>query len=140
MEPLGDSPAPILKGAATLPPMRPSKQVQATPTGGRRVASNAGKKQTGDRFAVLNTFVDCTQAKLTGLEVKVWLTMYRDTRHGTVSTAQADIAKRAGATLRGVQKALASLIKKGLVVLLVQGGLNRGPSRYRISPLANPSS
>jgi DNA-binding MarR family transcriptional regulator len=89
---------------------------------------------------VLNAFVDCTQANLTGLEVKVWLTLYRDTRNGTASTGQADIARRAGATLRGVQKALASLMKQGLVVLLVQGGLNRGRSRYRIFPLANSSS
>lgn len=140
MEPLSGATVPILKGATTLPPMRPSKLVQATTTGGRRGGNSAGKKQTGDRFAVLNAFVDCTQAKLTGLEVKVWLTLYRDTRNGTVSTAQADIARRAGATLRGVQKALASLMKQGLVVLLVQGGLNRGPSRYRVFPLANSSS
>ncbi len=89
-----------------------------------------------ERFAVLNAFTDCALADLTGSEVKVWLILFRDTKAvtGTARTGQADIAGRAGLSVRGVQIALVKLTAKGLVVLVRRGRLNAGPSTYRVHP------
>jgi hypothetical protein len=90
----------------------------------------------GERFAVLNAFSDCTLAGLTGSEAKVWLILFRDTKAatGTARTGQADLARRAGLSVRGVQVALDKLTAKGLVQLVRRGRLNAGPSTYRVHP------
>jgi hypothetical protein len=123
----------ILQGTETLPPLQsePSK----TPS-----QRNKPNKKTADRFGVLNAFVDCSLSGLSRAELATWLILYRDTRNGTASTGQTDIARRAGVTVRGIQKATAKLIDRGLLVQVFQGGLNRGPSRYRVAPLTNPGS
>lgn len=88
-----------------------------------------------ERFAVLNAFVDFGLAALTGAEAKVWLILFRDTKGtGTARTGQADIARRAGLSPRGVRKALDKLKAKGLVKLVHRGRLNAGPSVYRVHP------
>ncbi len=86
------------------------------------------------RFAVLNAFTDCALAGLTGAETKVWLILFRDTKAatGTARTGQADIARRAGLSRRGVQVALDKLTAKGLVTVVRRGRLNAGPSTYRV--------
>jgi len=135
-------------GLMTLPPMRspsrPAKRQTTTagtsPAGVELKATEPKRQTTGDRFAVLNAFVDCTLADLTRSEIAVWLTLYRDTRAGTVRNSQANIARRAGLTVRGVQKALVKLTSRGLVRVIFKGGLNRGPSRYRVEPLTNRGS
>ncbi len=73
---------------------------------------------------------------LTGSEAKVWLILFRDTKAatGTARTGQADIARRAGLSARGVRKALDKLQAKGLVKIVHRGRLNAGPSVYRIHP------
>jgi DNA-binding IscR family transcriptional regulator len=68
-------------------------------------------------------------------EIAVWLVLYRDTRDGTVRTSQENIAKRSGTSVRHVRKAITSLTAAGLVTVVFQGGLNRGPSRFRVNPL-----
>lgn len=90
----------------------------------------------GDRFEVLNAFADFGLAGLTGSEVKVWLVLFRDIKAatGTARTGQADIARRAGLSRRGVQLAVAGLVAKGRVVVVRRGRLNAGPSVYRVHP------
>ncbi len=84
---------------------------------------------------MLNTFTDFTLSGLTGAEVKVWLILFHDTKKtGTARTGQADIARRAGVTVRGVQKVLDKLTAKGLVTVVRRGRLNCGPSIYRAHP------
>src|SRR5262245_26378046 len=93
-----------------------------------------GRKGTGKRFQVINTFADFTLAGLDRAEVAVWLLLWRDTRpDGLARTAQTDLARRAGCSTRTVRRALKSLERAGLVVVAYQGGLNRGLSVYRVN-------
>jgi hypothetical protein len=119
----------ILPPDATLrPDEEPAKA--APPAKAKRRSGRA------DRFALLNAFTDCALAGLTGAEVKVWLILFRDSKAatGTARTGQADIARRAGLSVRGVQIALDKLQAKGLVRLDRRGRLNAGPSVYRVHP------
>ena len=93
---------------------------------------SAGKRQARDRFAVLNGFIDCTMGGLTRSELAVWLVLYRDTRNGTARTSADDIAGRIGASKRAVLTALSKLQRRKLVTQVYRGGLNRGPSVYRV--------
>ena len=90
----------------------------------------------GERFAALNAFADYALADLTGSEAKVWLILFRDAKAatGTARTGQADIARRAGLSRRGVQIALDKLTAKGLVRVVRRGRLRAGPSVYRVHP------
>jgi predicted transcriptional regulator len=91
------------------------------------------RRTRSERFAVLNAFVDFSMAGLTGAEVKVWLILYRDTKAtGLARTGQADLARRAGLTERGVRKVLNKLQTKGLIDVVQRGRLNAGASTYRV--------
>lgn len=90
-----------------------------------------------ERFAALNAFVDfgIADAELTPAQSLVWLVLFRDTKgDGTARTSQADIARRAGLSVRGVKKALRTLTTKGMVDVIRRGRLNAGPSTYRAYP------
>ena len=128
---------PILTGASCLPPM---EQLPKQATGGKASHKSESKRKTADRFAVLNAFVDTSLAELSRSEIAVWLILYRDTRDGTVRTSQANIARRAGTSVRGVKDAVRKLTAAGLLVVVFQGGLNRGASRYRVRPLGKRTS
>ena len=94
------------------------------------------RRKTGDRFAVLNAFVDFTLRGLTRNETAVWLVLYRDTKpNGTARTGQTDIARRAGISPRSARRGIDGLCKKGLLKRTYQGGIGRGASAYRIRPL-----
>lgn len=102
-------------------------------------ASMAKPKRRGrsERFNALNALVDVTMSELTGAELKVWLVLFRDTKqNGLAQTGQTDIARRAGLSIRGVQKAIGKLRAKGIIDVMYLGRLNNGPSRYRVHPLA----
>lgn len=121
--------APILEGADVLEPMEPAAL---------RNSRNRNKARAGDRFAVLNTFVDCSLARVLRTDAAVWLVLYRDTqRDGIARTGQADIARRAGVGTRTVIRAVRRLEAKGLLTVVRRGGLNRGPSAYRVRGTVN---
>ena len=124
---------PVLNGAAVLPPM----EVDST-DGLTRHVNHKAKKQAASRFAVLNAFIDGTMEELCRGDIVVWLVLYRDTRNGTAQTSQIDIARRAGLSTRGVRGALGRLKRRGLVRCVYKGGLNRGPSRYKVIPTEEP--
>lgn len=88
----------------------------------------------GERFAVLNAFVDGALVDLTGAETKLWLILFRDSKAatGTARTGQADIARRAGLAPRTIRRALDSLEAKGMIHVVRRGRLNAGPSVYRV--------
>jgi CRP-like cAMP-binding protein len=124
-----------------LPPgavLRPDDDEEIPPSTSRssKPVAKPNRRTRSERFATLNVFVDFSQRDLTGAEVRVWLTLFRDTKAatGTARTAQADIARRAGLSRRGVQVALDKLTAKGLVQLVRRGRLNAGPSTYRVHP------
>ncbi|MCD0459208.1 helix-turn-helix domain-containing protein [Roseiconus lacunae] len=93
------------------------------------------KRNTADRFAVLNAFVDFTAAELRRSELLVWMTLYRDTRNGTAATSQRDIAKRSGLNRKTVERSIASLVERGLLRVVYSGGFQRGPARYVVLPV-----
>ena len=126
-----------LPGASVLPPMSIPTQDNETTKPKQRKPSH---KATRDRFAVLNEFVDFSLQGLTKAEIGTWLVLYRDTRNGTAKTSQGTIAKRLGVSTRSIGKAVNKLIDVGLLVVVYQGGLNKGPSVYRVASLRNPSS
>ena len=74
-------------------------------------------------------------AELSKAELATWLCLYRDTRNGTACTSQADIARRSGLSVRSVKYAVKRLLDVGLLERVFRGGLNRGPSRYRVQSL-----
>jgi hypothetical protein len=119
-----------------LPPgavLRPDDDEETPPSPSRSAKPVAKPKRRtrSERFAALNAFVDFSQRDLTGAEVRVWLTLFRDTKaDGTARTGQADIARRAGLTTRAVKLAVKALQAKGLVRVARRGRLNAGPSAY----------
>jgi len=143
----------VKPGLGALPPMK-RQPAAARPVGrGKANATNAtgdnatsGKANdpkhttTAGRFGTLNAFVDCSLAELSRSEIAVWMVLYRDTRDGTVRTSQENVARRSGTSVRHVKKAMASLTAAGLLTVVFQGGLNRGPSRFRVNPLGTRRS
>ncbi len=102
---------------------------------GKAKGKAAGRK-AGDRFAVLNAFVDFTMQELSRAEALVWLALFRDTKpDGLARTGQADLARRAGVNIRTVKRTVASLRRLGVLVVVYRGSLRRGPSTYRVRPL-----
>jgi len=136
----------LLKGCLMLSPIEDQESNQATKsthttpplprgkTGGKKT------KTAGDRFRVLNSFVDSSLPGLSSVELKTWMILYRDTRNGIAETSQVAIARRAGCSDRAVRKSIKSLEEKGLVQVVYRGALNRGASRYRVQPLRNSRS
>jgi hypothetical protein len=126
--PVGEEPAPMDDGtpAPSLNGRHRSKP-KGKPAGARR--------KPGERFAVLNAFVDFTLADLSRAQIAVWLVLYRDTRDGTARTSYDDIARRAGCSRRNVSRAVRRLERLGLLEVVRRGGLRRGVSRYRVCPL-----
>ena len=133
----------VKPGLGALPPMNrtPATVGKVTTGKGATVKANEPKrKATGDRFRILNAFVDGTLAELSRSEIAVWLVLFRDVRDGTARTSQANLAKRTGTSVRHVKKAVAGLTAAGLLTVVYQGGLNRGPSRFRVNPLGTRRS
>lgn len=124
----------MLDGCAVLPPMEPA---EATRKAKQTKPKRKPNEQTGNRFAVLNAFVDAAAGALSRSEILVWLVLYRDTRNGIAETSQAEIARRAKLCPRTVRYAIGRLTNRGLLLLVYRGGLNRGTSKYRVSPDLN---
>lgn len=132
----------ILQGDSVLPPMQPATNGRhGSPIGDQADGKqkSKAKKKAGDRFAVLNAFVDFTAGSLPRAELLVWFALFRDTKpDGLARTSQADLARRAGLSARTVVRAIASLVRRGLLKIAYQGGLRRGVSSYRVLPLTRP--
>ena len=126
---------PILTGSSRLPRMETGEPRTRQSTDAKQRGNRPSKRQTADRFGVLNAFVDCSMGTLSKAELATWLCLYRDTRNGTACTSQADIARRAGLSVRAVKYAVQRLVAVGLLVRVHKGGLNQGPSRYRVESL-----
>ena len=130
---------PILTGCSVLPPMEPRRprpiRHDATEPDGTQRKGSAKRTGAGQRFKTLNAFVDVSMRDLRRNEIAVWLILYRDTKDGTARTSQTDIARRAGVTKRTVVRTIGRLELKGLLRIIRRGGINSGPSTYRVQPL-----
>ena len=103
----------------------------AKPTAGRKTS----KRESRLRFEVLNAFVDSGMAELSRAELAVWLALYRDTkRDGTARASLADLARRAGIDRQTASRAVGRLARRKMLQVVRPGGLNRGPSTYRVFP------
>ncbi|MHB1426378.1 MAG: helix-turn-helix domain-containing protein [Gemmataceae bacterium] len=111
--------------------MEPRSQRPRTPRPGKasEPKGKAGKRSAGERFRVLNNFVDFTLAELSRAEIAVWLVLYRDTRDGTARTSYDDLARRAGCDRRNVGRAVHRLEQLGLLQVVHRGGLRKGQGK-----------
>lgn len=131
-----DDGRPILTGTYCLPPV----DEQADALKQTRSRTGEAKRKTRDRFDTLNAFVDCSMKGLSKAELATWFVLYRDTKNGTACTAQTDIARRAGLSVRAIRYAVQRLVECGLLIVVYQGGLKRGPTRFRVEPLRKLAS
>jgi DNA-binding MarR family transcriptional regulator len=98
-------------------------------------ARRTPKRVSALRFQLLNAFVDGGMADLGRAELAVWLCLYRDTkRDGTARTSLDDLARRGGMDRRTASRAVGRLERRKMLRVLRRGGLNRGPSVYRVFP------
>jgi hypothetical protein len=125
----------ILAVGEELPPLDASPEVPCQPAvrGPRRRRPKPSTGQAPGRFQTLNAFVDGTLRGLSRSEMAAWLVLYRDCRDGTARTSLADMARRGGMDVRTAARAIRRLRKRGLVEVVRTGGLNRGPSTYRLN-------
>ena len=124
---------PRLPGCSVLPPMNPRPA-----TANNSPQDKPKKRATGERFSTINAFVDCSLAELTRAEALTWFVLWRDTKGGIVRTSMMDVARRIGTTRRAVVAAVAKLEKRGLLIVVYRGGMERGINVYRIHPLMKP--
>ena len=119
------------------PPMDGAVPAQSANGRGRHQGGDRGrpKEKAGERFVVLNAFVDFALADLSRAEIAVWLVLYRDTKEGTAKSAYDDLARRTGLNRRNVGRAVRRLEDRGLVKVVHRGGLRKGVSRYRVRGL-----
>jgi hypothetical protein len=121
---VGDEPPPMQ--ARSQQPPKPQTSVKP-PSKAKAPAQGPG------RFQIINTFVDTKMASLRRADIAVWFVLWRDTKQdGLVKTSQADLARRAGCDDRSVRRSLRRLEELGLLVVVRKGGLNAGPSTYRV--------
>ena len=106
-----------------------SQQRDDRPPGGRPEA------RSRLRFEVLNAFVDTGMADLSRAELAVWLILYRDTKPGGTARASLDdLARRAGSIGKRHRGRSADWQAGRCSRCSGAGGLNRGPSTYRVFP------
>jgi DNA-binding MarR family transcriptional regulator len=87
------------------------------------------------RFETLNAFVDSGMADLSRAELSVWLILYRDTkRDGAARASLDDLARRGGMDRQTASRAVGRLARRKMLQVLRRGGLNCGPSTYRVFP------
>jgi hypothetical protein len=126
----------ILAVGEELPPLDSSAEVPRQPAvRGPRRRPKPSTGQAPGRFQTLNTFVDGTLRGLNRSDMAAWLVLYRDCRDGIARTSLADMARRGGMDVRTASRAIRRLRKRGLVEVVRTGGLNRGPSTYRVNPV-----
>jgi DNA-binding MarR family transcriptional regulator len=98
-------------------------------------ARRTTKRRSALRFEILNAFADRGMADLTRAEIAVWLILYRDTKpSGEARTSLGDLARRAGTDRQTASRAVGRLVRRKMLRVLRRGGLNRGPSVYRVFP------
>ncbi len=123
-----------LEGVSVLPAMNERQKVSEIPTTNNQLNGRSPKApiRSGQRFEMLNNFVDVTMRGLTPRQRAVWMCLYRDSRDGIAKTAQTYIAERCGLQRPTVSTTIGELEDLGLVETIHRGGLNRGISNYRV--------
>lgn len=93
------------------------------------------KRESQLRFEILNSFVDSGMADLKRAELAVWLILYRDTKpNGLARASLDDLARRGGFDRQTASRSVGSLVARKMLLIEKKGGLNVGPSTYRVFP------
>jgi hypothetical protein len=101
----------------------------------KTITKRTTKRVARLRFELRNAFVDTGMAELSRPELAVWLILYRDTkRDGTVRTSLDELARRDGMNRQTASRAVGRLARRKMLQVLRRGGLNCGPSDYRVFP------
>ncbi len=80
------------------------------------------RRNSLERFKVLNDFVDVGMAQLSRSEIAVYLIVFRDTKPtGLARTSRTELARRGGMTERQASRALTKLINRGAVHVIRRG-------------------
>jgi hypothetical protein len=96
---------------------------------------NTSRRESRLRFETLNAFVDCGMADLSRGELAAWLILYRDTqRNGVARASLDDLARRGGMNRQTASRAVGRLARRSMLQVIRRGGLNSGPSTYRVFP------
>jgi hypothetical protein len=109
-----------------------AKSVGSKPAAARVLPLRRRGRARRDRFASVNAFVDVAMRDLGGSDAKVWLVIWRDTRHGTASVSNKELGLRTGHDERTVRRAVRVLVERGWLEVVKRGGINRGASVYRV--------
>lgn len=120
----------LIPAGTVLAPLEPESGADQAPLPTRRRSPQ--KRVAGDRFRAVNDFVDVTLRSLTRTEGFVWMTLWRNTRHGLARASYNSLARTCGCRRATIATALRSLRDKGLVSIVRQGGKGRGPNIYRL--------
>ena len=95
----------------------------------------SSRRESRLRFETLNAFVDSGLADLSRAELAVWMILYRDTqRNGVARASLDDLARRGGMNRQTASRAVGRLAHRMMLQVIRRGGINRGPSGYRIFP------
>jgi hypothetical protein len=110
--------------------------VNTASVNGKPIAkAKTSKRRSRLRFEILNAFVDSGMVGLSRAELVAWIAVYRDTgRDGTARVSLADLARRGGMDRRTAHRAVGRLARRKMLQVIRPGGLNRGPSVYRVFP------
>ena len=106
--------------------------------GGGRAKGKPARRETADRFAVLNAFVDAGMVGLSRVEMGTWFVLYRDTREGIACTSMKSISDRIGCSKQAVVNAVKRLRDCGMLARIFKGSNLRGASKYRVWPIPRP--
>ena len=133
-----DGPEPIPVGQEP-PPLRPPPP-PAGSNGQTRERQGEGKpaRRSAGTASPCFAFVDAGHDGVSRVELATWLVLYRDTRNGVACTGMESIAVRVGCSKRGVVNAVERLRRRGLLIQVFRGGVNRRPSRYRVVGIPRP--
>ncbi len=137
----------VLPPGQTLPPLLP-EAAASTPVEAEGVVASirvdrqssthgaTRSSRAAERFDQINTFLDVTGRTLPRAALLCWLTLWRDSRNGIARTAITDMARRAGCDKRTALRAVRTLVERGLVTVIRKGGLGRGLSTYKVTPVS----
>lgn len=112
------------------PPFRVVRDEPIKPE--RKTTTRKTPKKDANRWQEFNHFIDITMRDLLPRQVRVWLTLFRDSRNGVASVSQVYIGERCGLKRPTVSTTIGELEALGLVTTIHSGGVGRGVSKYRV--------
>jgi hypothetical protein len=106
---------------------------KSTTAEAREPADGKGDRRTAGRFGVLNSFADRGARLVDTTAQAAWWILFRETQpDGLATVSHLRIAECIGMNRKTVTRALARLESAGLLIVVRQGGWQRGPSTYRV--------